>query len=405
MLMSLLTLSGTLFAQDPQLEALRATLTTMRAQTRGAGFDTQVPAAAMAKAKHQLRDWIESKLLSSNDEEETAALEAELNQELQTLAVPEEKAPEATLVQNRFGTLSNVRLTLHSGILVVSTGIGILCQDDTSLYGYKRVDGRWQRIWESEQQDYSPEQYKPQSVFKVLVWRQSEKGKEASPIYVMTLGNHWGCSSAWHPVYYRVWRIAPSGSKLLIDGSQMAWMRTGSYAVGSIGQRPLRSTAPVDVLIEFTVGSVDVMVHNREAVLHFLIEGDKVRRVAPVALSPRDFVDEWLTHDWQESGPWSASEAVHPWHRKLHADWVGGTFQDNTKRCQTPGFWQVVFAPRDEHKNNEDQKPLYFLVQWSPPYHFTMKEIGAKPWPGCTDDDLEADEWRTLFSTQEWRYW
>jgi hypothetical protein len=32
-----------------------------------------------------------------------------------------------------------------------------------------------------------------------------------------------------------------------------------------------------------------------------------------------------------------------------------------------------------------------------------MTEISYKPWPRCTQKDPQADEWRTLFSTQEWR--
>jgi len=31
-----------------------------------------------------------------------------------------------------------------------------------------------------------------------------------------------------------------------------------------------------------------------------------------------------------------------------------------------------------------------------------MVSIAEKPWPRCTQEDPEADEWRTLFSVQEW---
>jgi hypothetical protein len=112
----------------------------------------------------------------------------------------------------------------------------------------------------------------------------------------MTLGNQWGCASTWHTVYYRVWRVDASAPKLLIDRSEDAWLRAGEYIIGSIGQDWVNKSAPVDVLIELTERSIDGGVHNREAIRHFLIDGDKGRRVAPIALSPRDFVDEWLTH-------------------------------------------------------------------------------------------------------------
>src|SRR6185312_12800072 len=97
-----------------------------------------------------------------------------------------------------------------------------------------------------------------------------------------------------------------------------AWQRTETYAVGSIVGGQPNDSASVDVLIEFTEASIDAGVHNREAVRHFLINGDQVRRVDPVALSPRDFVDEWLTRDWKESARWSASPALRRWQGRLH---------------------------------------------------------------------------------------
>jgi len=53
--------------------------------------------------------------------------------------------------------------------------------------------------------------------------------------------------------------------------------------------------------------------------------------------------------------------------------------------------------------NRMPEPEVYFLVRWRPPYHFTMMEISHKPWPRCTQEDREADEWRTVFATQEWR--
>jgi hypothetical protein len=177
----------------------------------------------------------------------------------------------------------------------------------------------------------------------------------------------------------------------LIDYSEFAWLRTGSYIVGSISRDWFDEKAPVDVLIEFTEGSIDAGIHNREAIRHYLIDGDKVRRVDPVALGPRDFVDEWLTRPWKESATWSASPALEQWHRKFHAGSVGGEFTDATRHCQTPDLWQVASGG------------TYFLIRWTPPFRFTMIKISNRPWPLCTQPDREADAWRTLFNTQEWR--
>ena len=44
----------------------------------------------------------------------------------------------------------------------------------------------------------------------------------------------------------------------------------------------------------------------------------------------------------------------------------------------------------------EDRK-VYFLVRWRPPYRFTMVSVSDRPSPDCTEKDPEADEARSLF--------
>ena len=384
-------------AQDARLNALRTTLARMRSQAAAATIESPVSGPDLTVAKHQVRDWIEMQLGSLKDEEEQGVL-AHINKTL--------KAVDASdgADQNLLGSLGEVRFSRESGFLIITTAVGILCQYDESAYVYKHVNGRWQRIWESEQNDYSRKKYAPQHIVAVHIWQSLKGGREDGPAFVMTLGNHWGCASSWHPVYYRVWRVDPSGSKLLIDDSEVAFLRTEIYAVGSIAQNRIDKNSPVDILIEFTEGSIDPGVHSREAIRHFLIDGDQVRRVDPVALSPRDFVDEWLTRSWHESASWSASPNLQEWHRRLHVDYVGGEFSPPTMHCQTPDLWQVAFEPSNAKKNFAPEPNVYFLVRWRPPYHFTMVDVSGKPRPRCTQEDRQADEWRTLFSTQEWRW-
>jgi hypothetical protein len=91
--------------------------------------------------------------------------------------------------QNLLGSLGIVRFSSESGLLIITTGVGILCEYDESAYGYKRINDHWQRIWESEQNDYSPKKYAPQSIFAVHVWQSFKAGgQEDGPAFVMTLG-------------------------------------------------------------------------------------------------------------------------------------------------------------------------------------------------------------------------
>jgi hypothetical protein len=336
--------------------ALHATLETLHEHaTEIATQRRMIP--ELTVAKHQLRDWIETKLESLDDPDHAKELEGQINQELTNVSVRDSADD-----QDLLGSLGEVRLESQSGMLIVTIRVGIICEFDDSVYIYERGDGHWRRVFESEQDDYAADKYNPQTFDAVRVWETPGDRHQGDPPLVMTLGNEWGCASFWHTVYYRIWRIDAPGSTLLIDRAEGAYLRAGEYITGSIGQDWVNKSASVDVLIEFTEGSIDAEVHNREAIRHFLIDGDKVRRVAPVALSPRDFVDEWLTQPWSESAAWSGSPALRRWHGKLHADFVAGEFGDTT-HCQTPDLWQVDFTPEDEKKNFAEQPDVYFLIR------------------------------------------
>jgi len=379
---------------DSRLTALHETLQSLHVQAGVSGVNPG-GGPKLTLAKHQLRDWIESQLGPVEKEGDETKASERINNAL-------EKVSLAPSDENLLGSLGAVGLRWESGLLIVITRVGIVCEQDESVYGFKRIDSKWQRIWESEQNDY--QNYTPQHINAVHIWQSYEGRKQTGPAYILTLGNGWGCASAWHRVYYRIWRVDSSGSTSLVDESGDGYLRGQSYIVGSIVNSPMNFSGPVDAIIEFTQSSVDAGVHNREAVRHFLIEGDRVRRVAPVALSPRDFVDEWMTHPWSESQEWSLSPDLSMWHQKLHADFVGGDFLGDTMHCQTPDLWQVGFEPHDAKRNFEPEPNVYFLIRWTPPYGFSLASVSDSPWPRCTHADPEADIWRTLFSTQDWRW-
>ncbi len=165
---------------------------------------------------------------------------------------------------------------------------------------------------------------------------------------------------------------------------------------------PIQGSATTgDLLVEFTVGSVDPGVHSREAIRHYEIEDGSAKRTDPLALSPSDFVDEWLTTGWKESASWSEStnrRSMVTWRRKLKETPTESILP--TMHCSLkPDLWQVAIdssGPDTVHP-----KPRYFLVRWRPPYQFRMVAVAEKPWPDCREKDAAADQDRTLFPVQD----
>ena len=393
---ALLVLAAGLRAQDPQLETLRATLISLRARADEL-VENGVTPPELTTVKHQLRDWVESRLRTLKENGDEKVAERTINDSIKeaALTTPGDR-------ENLLGYLGDIELSREFGLLILKTAVGIVCQHDQSAYAYQWIDDRWKRIWESEQTDYAPEKYSPQYIESIHVWQPYEKERKVDGFFLLTLGHDWGCASAWHNVYWRLWRIDSSGTKSLIDCSHWAYLRTDCYIIGSIGRNKEYFSPKADVLIEFTQGSIDVGVHNREAIRHYVIDQDRACRIDPVALSPRDFVDEWLRTPWNESADWSSAPALRQWHQKLGADFIRGEFSP-TMHCQSSDLWQVTLTPQNAKKNFEDEPEVYFLVRWRPPYHFSMMNVSNKPWQLCKQEDPKADEWRTLFPVQEYR--
>ena len=182
---------------------------------------------------------------------------------------------------------------------------------------------------------------------------------------------------------------------MLVDGRHDAFLGSFWPIAGAV-------TAG-DFLVEFRARSIDGGIHSRAAIFHYRIDREKVTRVDPLALSPRDFVEEWLTHEWvKEAADWSeggSRPSRRDWHLKLHKDFVSGSNAIPTRHCaSSPDLWQVAFD-FSEPPTPWDKPPVatYFLVRWRPPYRFTMVRVGSQPDLRCKEVDPAADEQPTLF--------
>lgn len=161
---------------------------------------------------------------------------------------------------------------------------------------------------------------------------------------------------------------------------------------------------PDELLMELRDRSIDDGIHNRAHVLHFKAPGLTAERIDPVALQPRDFVDEWLTRPWSEMESRSAEgerDKLGRWHEFLAGDFVAGKFQFVQQCRERAGQWQVGI---DLNCINGTQLPeglrLYFLVEESGQYRFKMAGISFDRQEGCPGESEPNLKSPTLFPVQ-----
>jgi hypothetical protein len=367
-------------AQDASaLAALRKTVLDMREHAEE-NRETRGATPQLTTAKHQLRDWIETYVARFPrtgtpqklwDDLHAALRETTLFCDDDTMCYP-----------SNLGYLDEVQVSKPvDGFLALMTAVGIWCGYDYSAYVYEWRDQRWQRIFENEQTTYTEKDYIPQLLHSVHV---SGPGSEGSRL-IMTLGSRPGCASAYHPVYYRVWRVDSQrrvSAKPILDGSESAFID---------GDPPVKGKLePNDILIGFVAGGTGYGLNHR-ALRHFEVSGEQVRQTDPIAASPRDFVSEWLNLPWPQSGPHSESAELKTWWDKLHREDGQGDTPDPALRCSTgEGLWQIATQFHEQPK-------MFYLVRWREPYRFTMAGVSENAYPDCTLEDPRGARRPNLF--------
>jgi hypothetical protein len=378
----------------PLLNALGSSLAGMRGKAPGSDGERGAT-PQLTVTKHLLRDWVESRLHALPQSGDEGALERKLNAELREAKLfcgegtpDQQPCPESTSI----GYLHDLKFRRSSSFLILKTSVGIECGTDESAYLYSWSDEGWRRVWQTEQDTYTKDAYKPQTIHSVLI----SPYNRANDYIVLTLGSESWCSSSLHDVYYRAFRLGPDAEALpLLEGAE--WARID-------GDQPIRGSVTAnEILVEFNLvaGVGDYM-----AVRHYKIDHDGVIRIDPLALSPRDFVSEWIIHDWTQMAMWSETanrKSMRDWHGKLHGDPNLGIFLYPTMHCAaTPDLWQVGLEFSDPPTPlNAEPNGTYFLVRWRPPYTFTMVQVSDRPSAACTEEDRKTDdEPHTLFPPQ-----
>jgi hypothetical protein len=144
-----------------------------------------------------------------------------------------------------------------------------------------------------------------------------------------------------------------------------------------------------DLVIGFNVGGI-AYGDSHQAIRHFEIKDARAKQVDPIATTPRDFVEEWISGEWTQSGPRSGSTNLQQAHMKVHRTDGIGDFPDPAVHCKSPDLWQIGTHYHEGPKS-------YYLVRWTAPYKFTMMDVQDRPFPDCTTPDPKGDRQARLF--------
>ena len=407
------------WAQTPDLSPLASQLEKIRHshgtnQERDAGPE-------FTPVKQALRAWVEQQLPPPSgtntpdgvtydvEPGDLTSLSARLNQTLDaaglTCGRPDSQeyrcGPDSGRTEDQRGYLDEVHIArLDDGYLLVVTGMGMLCGVDQSAYVYEQgPDHHWRLLVSMEQDRYGKDEYQPQHFLSIATSPSDSAWNEtAPPPLVTTLGYSPWCSSNWQVLYTHLWQASRSTTTppALVDRQDSLYMGDNFIAGAHLTNH--------DLFVQFTGSSIDGTALVRPHILHYRIgPNHAATRIAPAALDPQAFVDEWLTTPWAEASRWLSPSADRTALARLHAGErrgpLTGDIDGPPKRCRkSTSLWQVTF----NQDTDQDTVPRYFKVQWMAPYDFNLVASSAKPFPGCDEKAAPESIIGTLFPRQGW---
>ena len=210
-------------------------------------------APELTAAKHQFRDWIESRLAGLDEGADVRAFAATLHTALAAAGLFCGDLSEEC-DWNFLGYVDDVRVSRAGEFLVVVTAIGNSCGFDQSAYVYAWQGQQWRRVWEHERNTYTPQEYLPQTIHDVQISPpDASRGR-----LLMTLGSQTICGGAFKDLYARVWRMDMEyRSTPVLD-----WTAHANDAYPPIQGR----VRPDAVLFQFTAGGLlSGEVHTRSS--------------------------------------------------------------------------------------------------------------------------------------------
>jgi hypothetical protein len=345
----------------PDADLMKRAASQMRTMTRVEVEQYETASSAHLALVNQFRrrllTWVEQQLPpTSANNEDCAKKAAQLTSRLRDAGILVSN-PESELL-----SLSLSRPPEYPEMLLLRIDIDLPFGVDGAAYLYAARDGRWKRILASERKQNRI----GNSLTTVAL---SPAGPDGSHLLltVVTPAVNVGCVHAFGYDLYRIGPAMHSAVRLLSRGE------TSDVCAGQ-GEVSMESDG---FRIDFV--AITRNAERRGGVVHYQVIGDQVRRVAPVALRPEDFVDEWAQRSWREALEWSVRgnqkdlRKSHEALPKLLAEYA------STRRCGKMDRWQVTINAFSKDAN----EIWYGLVRQGEDHQFKMIEVGRKSRPEC----------------------
>jgi hypothetical protein len=317
------------------------------------------------------------------------ALEARLAELMGTnkpeLATPADRPDVGEQVQQIYGAdlkLAAKRPDATKRLIGVEVSFGVMCGEDTMLLLYEWRDDKWRKVLRWQSGDYDQVSGAFGDFFEYVVMPRSASEEWAVAV---AHGMPW-CTSGWSAFDLDVIETGHgTGPQKLI------FHKNAGYYRATDNPPALKAVSDnFDLRLQDMSVDFDHLFLVTEIYRYRLAGGD-VRRVQPVAMNGRDFVDVWLSTDWDDAVDWSATGNIDNL-KDEHALIDRLRKPEKVGSAATISFGAVRGCSDDPKRfqvelDLDPGAPVYFAIREGE-NSFTMLSASNRPDPHCNSANL-----------------
>ena len=285
---------------------------------------------------------------------------------------------------NAYGEISQIRFDTRTGydpgILVVSTQLWVPCgsnDPDTAIYVFEGRAREWKLVLATDA-DFDSAGEHLESGLQYKLSPQDANGSW----YLAIAQAPPACGPTPAPVSLRYTILRPGRSpeepRILLDRRE---------PLNQKFQPPFRLEVEDDWFAVTKGKERKLDGEPGISIDRYQVISDEITRMQPLALTPEDFLDEWVQLEWSIAAHWSSQSADLPkWHSILSALAQDSMEIEFVQPCREQGsadkVWLTGLSIDQKLNPNSENERLYIVV--SEQHHaFAIDSINTARPPGC----------------------
>jgi len=265
---------------------------------------------------------------------------------------------------NAFGEIREIKFDWKTGydpgILIVSTKLWLPCgktDPDSAVYVFQGMARHWDLVLTADS-DFDPAGADDTSGVQYEISPPDSRGRW----YFVVAHLPPSCRDLPRVLHYQAFRPGASPDKPVV-------LFSGRDKIDLHFVPPFRLNVETD-WFAITAGRPRKLdAAPAVFISSYQVTGSQAQRMAPLALTPEDFLDQWVQLSWDDARRWarpSSDSALQEWHAKLHGLATDSVDIESVHHCSGEGegdqIWLVELAIDRQANPSITQEELYVQI-------------------------------------------